>query len=410
MIHCIFEDRLQRIGRHIVRVVNASWCDNRRKGIKGGNMDVYRQYDDGREECRGNLCFTYMGGYLLEDPEHPAEWGKPLMDCKALKEPTYSSNKLFTNIGNWEIETVKEVHPGFRWMLDKILARRAGVQVAEVFENLKAWLLWPECERLYNGGYYKLALSRTFAQATYRKQCEIMQYLKTHPEIQDPGFGEIIALMKNGISQDDYYMMKHYKCGADLLKYLHAQLRKGTVFKEDYSLEALHGVYQDYIRMVGSNGHDKEQDYWKYPSDLREAHDKVMREAANIEAAMLKRRQMKYGEAVKKFIGKTVDVGNIRVFVPGNVDEIALQASVLHQCLVTADYIGKVINRKCLLVFLSFKGRPLATAELNRDGKVGQFYGDEAGRVAEKMKPSKKAREALDAWLKKFKPRWRMSA
>lgn len=406
MIRAILEDRIGRIGHHIVRIVNASWNDNRRAGIKAGNMDVYRQYDDGREEVR-NLAVSAIGGYFLYDT-NPDGWGKPWIDCKALREPRVNSYMVFTNIGAWEIGYIKERYPGFRWMLDKILANRIGVQVAEVIQYLRAWLRWPECERLYNGGYYKLCLSAQFAVATYRKQCEIMQYLKMHPEIQDPGFGEILALMKNGISQDDYYMMKHCKCGADLLKYLHAQLRKGTVFKEDYSLEALHGVYQDYIRMVGSNGHDKEQDYWKYPSDLREAHDKVMREAANIEAAKLKRRQMKYGEAVKKFIGKTVDVGNIRVFVPENVDEIALQASVLHQCLVTADYIGKVINRKCLLVFLVCDGRPMATAEIDKNGKLLQFYGDE--RDSYNMKPDRAADAALDAWCKKFKPKWRKAA
>ena len=206
------------------------------------------------------------------------------------------------------------------------------------------------------------------------------------------------------MSQDDYYMTKRYHIGADLLKYLHAQLRKGTVFKEDYSLEALYGVYKDYIGMVASNGHDKKQDYWKYPSDLREAHNKVMREAANIKAATLKKRQEKYTAAVKKFIGKTVEDGNIRVFVPESVEEISLQASVLHQCLVTADYIGKVIDRKCLLVFLVLDGRPMATAELDRYGELVQFYADERGSD---MKPGKDAEDALNKWIRTFKPRIR---
>ena len=404
MIRCVFEDRIELIDRHIVRVVNASWGENKRKGIKSGNMDVFRQYDNGREECRENLCYVYMGGYLLEDPMHPGKWGKPLMDCNALKTPCVNASSVFTNIGNTEIETVKERYPGFRWMLDKILANRPGVQVAEVIEYIRAWVRWPECERLYNGEYYRLCLSESFAVASYRKQCEIMQYLKQHPEIRDPGFGEILTLMKSGMSQDDYYMTKRYHIGADLLKYLHAQLRKGTVFKEDYSLEALYGVYKDYIEMVASNGHDKKQDYWKYPSDLREAHDKVMREAANIKAAKLKKRQEKYTAAVKKFIGKTVEDGNIRVFVPESVEEISLQASVLHQCLVTADYIGKVIDRKCLLVFLVLDGRPMATAELDRYGELVQFYADERGA---NMKPGKDAEEALDKWIRTFKPRIR---
>jgi hypothetical protein len=407
MIRCIFEDRLQKIDGQIVRVVNASWCENRRKGIKAGNMDVFREYEDGREEARANLCYVYMGGYLLDDPEHPAEWGKPWMNCKALKTVCVSSNAIYTNIGHYEIETVKERHPGFRWMLDKILANRTGVQVTEVMEYLKAWLLWPECERLYNGEYYKLTVSRSFAQATYRKQCEIMQYLKQHPEIKDPGFGEILALMKSGLSQDDYHMVKTYKCTTELLKYLHAQLRKGTVYREEYSLEALHGVYKDYISMAKVCGHDVEDGYWKFPGDLRESHDKVMKENARLDREKLMKRNGKYVEAVKKFMGKVFNEGDIQVYVPESIKDISMQAKILHQCLVTADYIGKVIDGKCLLVFLACKGRPLATAELNRNGKLVQFYGDEWSR---NMKPGKDAESALNAWCKKFKPKWRKAA
>ena len=186
---------------------------------------------------------------------------------------------------------------------------------------------------------------------------------------------------------------------------VHAQLRNGTVFKEDYSLEALYGVYKDYIEMVDSNGHDKKQDYWKYPSDLREAHDKVMREAANIKAATLKKRQKKYTAAVKKFIGKKVEDGNIRVFVPESIEEISLQASVLHQCLVTADYIGKVIDRKCLLVFIKRGNTPIATAEVLPSGKIGQFYGDERDR--NNCEPGETEKRAIDVWMTTFKPKIR---
>ena len=403
MIRAILGDRIGRIGHNVVRIVNASWSGNKRSGIKAGNMDVYRQYDDGREEVR-NLAISSMGGYFLYDTK-PGSWGKPWIDCKALREPHTSSYMVFTNLVATEYAQIVDRHPGFRWMLDKILAKRPGVQVAEVIEYIRAWVRWPECERLYNGEYYRLCLSESFAMASYRKQCEIMQYLKQHPEIKDPGFGEILTLMKYGMSQDDYYMTKRYHIGADLLKYLHAQLRNGTVFKEDYSLEALYGVYKDYIEMVDSNGHDKKQDYWKYPSDLREAHDKVMREAANIKAATLKKRQKKYTAAVKKFIGKTVEDGNIRVFVPESIEEISLQASVLHQCLVTADYIGKVIDRKCLLVFIKRGNTPIATAEVLPSGKIGQFYGDERDR--NNCEPGETEKRAIDVWMTTFKPKIR---
>ena len=66
MIRAILEDRIGRIGHNVVRIVNASWSGNKRSGIKAGNMDVYRQYDDGREEVR-NLAVSSMVGYFLYD-------------------------------------------------------------------------------------------------------------------------------------------------------------------------------------------------------------------------------------------------------------------------------------------------------------------------------------------------------
>lgn len=408
MIRCIFQDRLEIIGRHVVRVVNARWNGSRRTGTKEGDMDVFRQYDDGREEVR-NLAFSTMGGYFLYDTV-PERWSKPCIDVRALKVPEVSSNKIFTNISAEEREMIERRHPGFRWFMAKILDHRPGVTCCEVFEYLKAWLLWPECERLFNAELYKLCTSRSFAQATYREQVRIAAYLKAHPGIKDPGIGEIRQIMKNGWSQDEYYVVKRYRIDDAMLRYLKAQLRKGTLFREEYSLEALYGIYRDYIQMAMECGHDIADNYWKYPSDLRKAHDKVMKESASHKAAMLLEKQKKYAAAVKKFIGKVLKDGNLDVFVPGEVKDISEQATVLHQCLVSADYIGKVIDRDCLLVFIRQQGKPVATAELDRNGKVVQFYGDESVHDYDLMKPSAESEEALNAWLKKFKPRWRKAA
>ena len=54
--------------------------------------------------------------------------------------------------------------------------------------------------------------------------------------------------------------------------------------------------------------------------------------------------------------------------------------------------------------------KALATAEIDRRGKVVQFYGDERVRIDEMMKPCKEAEEALGKWIKEFKPRIRKEA
>ena len=90
-------------------------------------------------------------------------------------------------------------------------------------------------------------------------------------------------------------------------------------------------------------------------------------------------------------------------YVPQDTDIVDRHAKALHQCLVYADYIGKMARQKCLLVFIADSaGKPVATAEILPGGKLGQFYADELGRNYNKMKPSADAENALSKWLKKF--------
>lgn len=95
------------------------------------------------------------------------------------------------------------------------------------------------------------------------------------------------------------------------------------------------------------------------------------------------------------------------VSVPGDIKTVAAQAKALHQCLVSADYIGRMAEKELVLVFVRTKaGEPVATAEIKPDGSLGQFYADED---KDDIKPSEKAHIALDAWLKEYRAKARRS-
>lgn len=85
------------------------------------------------------------------------------------------------------------------------------------------------------------------------------------------------------------------------------------------------------------------------------------------------------------------------IFVPQDVLTIEKQAKDLHQCLVYAGYIDKVINKKCLLVFVQKDGKSIATAELYPDNKLGQFYADELDR--KNCRPTQEVKKAFNKWL-----------
>ena len=160
------------------------------------------------------------------------------------------------------------------------------------------------------------------------------------------------------------------------------------------------------------------EDYWKYPSDIKKAHDKVMKELKRVfklekqvrderarEIAKIKKNKSSYFAKISAiFDGKTVRKNGFIAFVPANITAVIKQAKALNQCLTTYDYPGKMARKECLLVFIADrKGAAIATAELTKQGTVKQFYGDEKGRDVKIMKPGAKVHDALNSWLNKYK-------
>lgn len=396
MLRCIFDERIEIEEGLLVRVTNARWSTKR---YGSGNMDVFKIYEDGRSLCR-NLCFSKLGGYLLEDNECDEIWGEPIIKCK----------KFHYGFGYYaqddEIAMVIGKYPGFRWMLEKGKNKDGYITIAKLWKFLNAWKRWPESERLINGGYEKLATSESFAKATYLKQKKMAEYLRTHSEIVNPGYGELLEIMKTGIAQWQYKMKKSYRLPQDVMDY-YIRLMSKEENKCFETANSIHAFYNDYIGIVKEAGHDIKDNYWKFPSDLKKAHDKVMIEVERVKAAKLRKKNSEFVAAVKKFVKKKINVGNLEVRVPTNINEVVHQAEVLHQCLINADYTSKVCKGDCLLVFIMCNGEPLATAELDKEGKVIQFYGDEKGHDIDKMKPSDEANNALQKWIKTFKPKIR---
>ena len=122
-----------------------------------------------------------------------------------------------------------------------------------------------------------------------------------------------------------------------------------------------------------------------------------IKEERDAELEKLQKKQKNYTKAVKRYIGKRLDACGYSVYIPETVKEIRTHAKALHQCLVSADYIGKVIDGKCYLVFVVSDGKPIATAEVFKSGKIGQFYTDELDR--NNCLPSAEVRGYVTEWI-----------
>lgn len=390
MIRCNFTDRFEIEGNKLVRIVTAVW-NGKRKGC--GCMDVFKEYLDGRCLVR-NLAVSHYGlGYLLYSPDEPEEWSEPWINCGALK--TYHT----TTISERDRATIVDRCPGFRWMLDKIGHDGNQPNVSEVLGYIKAWLLWPECERLLNAGFRKLCLSSAFAKATYNEQKRVIEWCIAN-KAGDWSLDKIRTMIRTHCNEEEYRTMKQFHCNVGLARYF---IRQAARIKR-WGIWDVSRIYSDYIKMAEDIGHDINDEYWKYPKDLRKAHDKVIRENDAKKAAEQAEKFAEYTESVKQWIGKEVEKYGLKVYVPDTYEDFSSHAKELHQCLVYMDYIGKCARGECLLVFLKDKKGSVATAEIVPSGKVVQFRGIHNDNVG------KREEKALDAWIHEFKPKWKREA
>lgn len=405
MIRAQFTDRITAEDGKVVRYVNARWPATKRHG--SGEVDVYRIDDDGKEKVR-YLDYRPVCGYMVDLDFMDDTWYNISGSCRTLRT---GANVWSSPLTDNEKSAILTVYPDFKWTLQK-----AGeVNPAKAMKLLIAWKKDHKTELLVGAHLDNLVANGNFLRMKNERQKAVLAFIRKTPGADQWTLSKILFVM-HGHTPKEYNNWMSFRCSYgtgcafDVFKYL------------DGDRHAF-DMYRDYIRTAERCGHDVKKDpYWKFPKDLKKAHDKVMREHNRIEkarrlaekeAATKREREKKknFERVVGKWLKKTLRKNGFVVSIPDTIKTVMKQAKVLHQCLVSADYIGKMADRRCLLVFIATKeGAPVATAEILPSGKVGQFYGDEACRDAAKMKPGKKVQEALDAWLKKFKPRWRTAA
>ena len=388
----------------ITRYVVGEWKKTSSHG--SGKSEVYRIDEDGVEYVRNLYTFIY-GGYFI-DTELPEKWAKIDGGCPGLK-----SGKVMRSgpLSESEKKVILEMHPDFRWTLQK-----AGrISRAEAMRILIAWKKNPKTELLVGAKLDNLVGNGNFTRMTPERQKRVLAFIRDTKGAQSWPLAKITFVM-NGHTAKDYDDWKifcafHGRCAYDVFRYL-----QGKTLKEDSGHKLR--LYYDYIETAKNCGHDVTDRYWKFPKDLRAAHGKVVKEYENImEARRLEEKRLynkrdrekkkKFLDMAKKFAKAIVRKSGLVVSVPGDIKTVAAQAKALHQCLVSADYIGRMAKKELVLVFVRTKaGEPVATAEIKPDGSLGQFYADED---KDDIKPSEKAHIALDAWLKEYRAKARRS-
>ena len=398
MIKATFTDYISKCRGMVVRYVLATWPATR--SHTAGSVTVYREFENGKKQVR-KFCYQPISGYFI-DPRDSDKWVSAIMECNAISN---GYNVYGHALTDKEIETIVDVHPNFKWTLQK-----AGwCNCAKALKLLQQWIKDPNIELLVGAHYDSLALNKSFVRYSKEKRMAVLNFIRKNPGSENWALQKIKFVM-DGHTEKEYDDWKNFRdryCHSfsyESYKYLTSKKRK----KGDLE------TYRDYIAMAKECGHNIKDKYWYAPKNLRKAHDKVMKEVELVrearrleEAERAKKETLKKEKQFRTLANKlkalVTEAKGLKAYVPQNVQEVDAHAKALHQCLMYADYIGKMAKQKCLLVFITnSKGKPVATAEILPSGKLGQFYANEKFHD-KRMMPSADAKEVVNKWIDSFK-------
>lgn len=372
--------------KYIAKVTDAYW--------KLKSLDVYVELDVNYEKDtknkrwykRENLIYRNMCGWSVVFPgEKLISWYYGTREfffeawdwCAKRITALRSCNKVLKKDIK---DSILKLYPNFEYVFYKIPEKHKDFTT--VFEIFNVWLLYPQIEFLIMLGFVDLALNQNFLKLTDKNKKKIIDYIKKnfelckeHSFLKELRLCDIQQCMKyklNFLEYYEYVEFTRFKNKGYLLKY---PMYKYCMNKKIDYLE-----YLDYLDMAKSNGHDINDKYWLYPSDFVKQHNKVMEEKKNVELLNSNLRSDLLKEVLHDFIPYNTNIDGYDVFVTSDIKVIQKQCDTLYQCLIRNNYINKVIDQEEILVFIWKDGKPLYTAEVFYDGKIGQFYGDERDR------------------------------
>ena len=393
MHFCDYFDRLEIENGELVRILTAR---AKAKKMKGRELDVFKEYESGKTVCR-NVYYGSMGGYRVAFPKEMTSLYREGYCPFEQKLEKYGECRIpafqwySRDLNDKEKELICSLYPDFKYVLKKYQGSIVGTLAL-----LRIWKEHKEVEYVLAGGFKYLAFNKSFWKMTEQKRKEVAMFIKKNPEYQHKPLTTIQTIIKYNLSKQDleeYEMFcdSNGKVRYDVFRYL-----------EKCGLDDYNGVqlYHDYWNLLKQTPHSKTENYWRYPKNLAQKHQILLKEVEQINALKekekLEKKQELYFKAVKKLLKYKLEVDGYTVYIPETVEDISFQAKILNQCLISNDYISRVINKRCVLVFIRKNGCPVATAELFKGNKIGQFYCNQSKK---NYLPSKKIKDVMNKWI-----------
>ena len=404
----------------VTRIIKAVYD---KKGVYS-EIDVYKE--DENNKCYSQNLYTSMYcGHVVAFPGMET-CGNPFSyfyDTGIAEEMGWDETSRRLSIGWGDrvtdsmLKSVYSVYPNFKYLVNKY--PDAVKDQRDFMTYLQIWKKHPELELVLAAGFEKVGTNGNFWRLNKEHKKEICNFMRKFPQYSNLNLRDVQACLKAGCPEKfaDYLdcvpSWRRPRTTYEIFTYLR-KLQKKINEKSLIDIEHLIRQYDDYISMARFVGHDVNQNYWKFPKDLHEAHDIVMEEQERVlEAQRLQQEAQRKAEAqkkvkdlmrvVRKYAFKDCEIDGFRVFVTADYDTWRLQADTLHQCILACGYMDKMAKKNCVIVFIQKEGVPVATAEIKKDGTVGQFYANEMDR--NNCLPSDEVKEVFQKWLAIKKPR-----
>ena len=362
---------------HVYRDVFAIWKKNR--------VPIYREIDDGRFFIR-NVSYEYIAGWLMSVPGEVIKgyWG-----TETVKDTGWELYSKQQPWGDGDTAREKQLadfakviikqYPAFKYVLKKW----EPDTTMQMMQALIVWIEHPDVEYLFAMGFKNIAFSVAFYRLTDEKKKAYLQWIRKHPAEKEVTYNDLVTIFKYNTDMQSLNDFRVFRAlvhssvrpvvSFSVYKYLQKQIDKG-VCDSEYTAGNL---YRDYRAMAITAGHDINEHYWKFPADLRKAHEKVIEEVHRIERQKKKNEQNRAKKIVAKFADYDCNISGYRIFVTGDYSVWQYHADVLHQCICAGGYYKSMSRGDFIIVFIHKDGLPIATAQVFPSGNVGQFYMDE---------------------------------
>ena len=402
---CDLKSRLVIENGKIYAIARAYWKDK--------ELDIYKEcLEDKKVYIKQNVKYTNMAGWLVSFPNEKEtgyrRYYHDIVPDYEYEEINYTYDGIrwartetFQDVER-QISLILENHSEYRYLLNKLYRNETyNMNAYFLFDAIHNWEEHPESEYLYQKGFFSLATNKSLYRLGKAKKKQYLKLIQIMPISESNSFWnlkDLRAFNNTGLSMEDYIQFREFTRGF---------YRAKDVSVEDWRYCVKKGIdinyYADLCRLIIDAGKDTTDPYWKYPSNPVEAHDRLQQMIDNQKAAQEAEKYEVLAKIGKRNLKEAVEIDGYQIFIPTNYSQFKACADLLNQCLLSADYVGKMSKGQSLIIMLWKNGQPSSTAEINYDKSIRQFYGNEFDRS--KCRPSDEEYKVLDTFLAGFQPK-----